>query len=158
MEKTFFLSLIRFVPLDQIPKIKICHMVASEHPEVIEGRPQLIVTDVIDSEEAAEDGFIDNDGASSDEEDESGLGEVGVITVVTQAVTEDVEEMQRVVKYSSISSYLLKPISLLTQGFNTNNKAQEKLFKHMCNFGARSEWRNERRAVSSYIDVEISNY
>ena len=33
----FFLSLISFVSLDQIPKIKICHMVASEHPEVIEG-------------------------------------------------------------------------------------------------------------------------
>ena len=47
-------------------------MVASEHPEVIEGRPQLIVTDVLDSEEADEDGSIDNDGASSDEEDESG--------------------------------------------------------------------------------------
>ena len=29
------LSLIRFVPLDQTPKINICHMVASEHPEVI---------------------------------------------------------------------------------------------------------------------------
>ena len=66
--------------------------------------------------------------------------------------------MQRVVKYSSISSYLLKPTSLITQGFNKNKKAQEKLFKHMCNFGARSEWRNERRAVSYYLDVEISNY
>ena len=32
------LYLIHFVYLDQIPKIKICHMVASEHPEVIEGR------------------------------------------------------------------------------------------------------------------------
>ena len=29
------LSLICFVPLDQIPKIKICHMVTSENPEVI---------------------------------------------------------------------------------------------------------------------------
>ena len=31
--------------------------------------------DVIDSEEAAEDSSIDNDGAASDEEDGSGLGE-----------------------------------------------------------------------------------
>ena len=27
----------------------------------------------------------------------------------------------------------------------------------MCNFEAREEWRNGRRSVSSYLDVEISN-
>ena len=43
-------------------------MVVSEHPEVIEGRRRLISTDVLDSEEAYEDGSIDNDGAASDEE------------------------------------------------------------------------------------------
>ena len=85
--KQNILSLIRFVPLDQIPEIKICHMVASEHPEVIEGRRRLIATDVLDSEEAAEDGSIDNNGAASDEEDESGSGEAGMKTGVTQSVT-----------------------------------------------------------------------
>ena len=45
------LSLICFVPLDQIPKIKIFHMVASEHPEVIEGRRRLIATDFLDYED-----------------------------------------------------------------------------------------------------------
>ena len=30
--------LVHFLPLDEIPKIKICHMVAKEHPKVIEGR------------------------------------------------------------------------------------------------------------------------
>ena len=43
--------LIYFVPLDQIPKIKICRMVASEHPEVIEGRRQMIAMCVLYSEE-----------------------------------------------------------------------------------------------------------
>ena len=57
------------------------------------------------------------------------------------------EKVQRVVKYSSLSFYMLKPPSLLTQGVNMNNKAQEKLFKHMCNFKARVEWRNGIRAV-----------
>ena len=85
--KQNILSLIHFVPLDQIPKMKICHMVASENPEVIEGRRRLIATDVLDSEEAAEDGFIDNNGAASDEEDESGSGEVGMRTGVTQSGT-----------------------------------------------------------------------
>ena len=64
------MSLILFVPLEQIPRIKICHMVASEHPEGIEGRRRLIAADVLDSEEASEDGSIDNDGSASDEEDE----------------------------------------------------------------------------------------
>ena len=49
-------------------------MVVSEHPEVIYGRPQLIATDVLDSEEAAEHVSIDNGGGASDEEDESGSG------------------------------------------------------------------------------------
>ena len=60
-------------------------MVASKHPEVIEGRRQLIAMDIIDSEESAEDGSIDNDGAALDEEDDSGLGEMGVITGITQS-------------------------------------------------------------------------
>ena len=128
----FFLSLVRFVPLDQIPNIKIYHMVASGHPEFIEGRRRLVATDFIDSKEASEDGSIDNDGATSDEEDESGSGEAGVITCVTQSGTEEVEEVQRVVKSYSISSYMFKPTSLLTQGFNKNKKAQQKLFNHMC--------------------------
>ena len=46
---------------------------------------------VLDSEEAAEDGSIDNDGSASDEEDESVSGEVGWRTGVTQSVTKDVE-------------------------------------------------------------------
>ena len=64
MDKTIFLSLIHFVSLDQIPKIKICHMVANEHPEVIEVKGRFIATDVLDSEDADEDGSIDNDVAA----------------------------------------------------------------------------------------------
>ena len=84
------LFLISFVPLDQIPKIKIWYIVASEHPEVIEGRQRLISKDVIDSDEAAEDFFIDNNGAALYEEDESGSGELVVISGVTQSWTEEV--------------------------------------------------------------------
>ena len=64
-------------PIDQIPKIKIFPMFVSEHPEVVEGRRRLIATDVPDSEEASEDGSIDNYGADLDEEDESGFGRGG---------------------------------------------------------------------------------
>ena len=82
---------------------------------------------------------------------------MGLRTGVTRLGTDQVEEVQPVVKYSSLLSYMLKPTSLLTQVFNKNKKAHENIFKHMCNFGAWAEWRNGRRAVSSYLDVEISN-
>ena len=67
-----------FFSLDQIIKIKICHMVAKEHLEVIEGRQRLIAVDVIDSEEAAEDASIDYYGDDLDEEYASGLVGAGV--------------------------------------------------------------------------------
>ena len=102
-----------FSSLDQIPKIKIFHMVASEHPKVIKGRQNLIDTNVLDSDKTAEYGSIDNDGAALDEEVESDSGEAGVSTGVTESVTEEVEELQQVVKYSSLLSYMLKHISLL---------------------------------------------
>ena len=77
-------------------------MVESENREVIKGRRRLIDTDVIDSEKADQDGSIDNDGVASDEEDASGSGQAGVKTGVTQSGTEEVEEVQLVVKYSSL--------------------------------------------------------
>ena len=113
-------SLIRFLNLGKITKIKICHMVATEHPEVIEGRQRLISVDVIDYEEADEDDSIDKYGAASDEEDGSGLVGVGV--------TEEVEDMQKALKYSSLLYYMLKPSHLTTQGFYNNRTSQEKLF------------------------------
>ena len=125
-------------------------MVSKEHPEVIERRRRLIAVDVIDFEEVDEDASIDHDGAALDEEDGSGLLGAGV--------TEELEDMQNAFKYSSLLSYMLKPSHLLTRGFENNRTAQEKLFKHMCNFGERAEWREGRRVVSSYIDVETTKY
>ena len=49
--------------------------------------------DVPDSEEAAKDGSINNNSAASDKMEESGLGEAGVKTGVTQSGTEEVEEV-----------------------------------------------------------------
>ena len=72
------LSLIRFFSLDEIPKIKICHMVAKTNIELNDGRRRLIAVDVLDSEEEAEDASIDNDGAALDEEDGIGLVRAGV--------------------------------------------------------------------------------
>ena len=66
--------------------------------------------------------------------------------------------MQRFVKSSFLSSYMLKPPSLLTQVFNNNKKAQYNIFSHMCSFGSQAEWRNGKRAASSYLDVETIKY
>ena len=92
-------------------------MVVSEHPKVIEGRQRLIATDFLESEEASDYGSIYGDGADTDEEDESGWGEAGVSTVVTELVTKVVEEVQQSVKSDSFPPYMLKPTSLITQGF-----------------------------------------
>ena len=116
----------------------------------------MIATYVIEFDEADEDGSIDDDGADLYEEDESGSVEAGVRTCVTEVGAKEVEEVQQALKASSILSYILKPNSLFTQLFKYNNKAQEKIFKYMCNFEVLEEWRNGIRAVSSYPDVEAS--
>ena len=125
MDKGIFFVSRSFFSLDEIPKIKIYHMVAKEHPEVIEGGRRLINVDVLDSEEAAEDAYIVHDYADFDEEDGSGL--------VGASVTEEVRDIQKALKSSYLSSYMWKPSKLITQGFEKNRTEQEKLFKHMCN-------------------------
>ena len=68
------------------------------------------------------------------------------------------KEVQKIVKYSSLLSFMLKHTSLLTEGFKENKKSQEDLFKIMFNFGSLSVCRNGRRSVSSYIDVDTRKY
>ena len=79
---------------------------------MIGGRQQLIAVDVIDSEEAAEDASIYHDDAAEIEEDGSGLVGGGLI--------EEEVDMHNSLKSSSISSYMLKPSHLLTQGCGNN--------------------------------------
>ena len=81
----------------------------------------MIAVDVIDSEEADKDNFIDHNGTAFDEDYGSGL--------VGAGITEEVKDMQNSVKYSSLFSYMLKLSCLLTQGFEKNNTSQQKLFK-----------------------------
>ena len=85
-----------------------------------------------------------------DEEDGSGL--------VGADVTEEVGDMQKYLKPSSLLAYMLKPYQLLTQGFGKNRMAQEKLFKYMCNFGSQAEWSKGRIVVSYYLDVDTTKY
>ena len=68
-----------FFSLDEIPKIKVYHMLAKQHPEMIEGRRWLFAVDITDSGDASEDASINNYDASMDEEDGSGLVRAGAI-------------------------------------------------------------------------------
>ena len=77
MNKENGLSLIRFF-LDQITKIKICHMVASKYPELIEGTKHLIYMNVFGLDEADEGGVVDYDAPDLYGEGEIGYGESGV--------------------------------------------------------------------------------
>ena len=108
MDEMFFVSRLCY-HRDEISKIEICHIVTKEHPEVIDGRQRLISVDVIDSGESYEDSSIDN--GDSDLYEEYGGGLVGA------GVTEDVEDMHKALKSSSILFYMSKPSRLITQGF-----------------------------------------
>ena len=132
-------------------------MVASEHPEEIKGRWRLIAMEIIDPEETAKDGYIDDYGTASDEEVESSLGYVGLSTGVTWVGKKEVEEVHQAVKYSSISYYMLKHPSLIIQGFEWNNNSQE-VFNHMCNSGSQAVCNNGRRAISSYLDIDTRKH
>ena len=90
-------------------------MVAKDYPEVIEGRQRLITVYVLNSEEAYEDDSIIYNGAASDEYGRSGFIGAGAI--------EEVEWIQKTVKYYSPPFYMFKNSKLITQIF-------EKIGKH----------------------------
>ena len=49
---------------------------------------------------------------------------------------------------------MLKTPSFLTEGFKDINKAQEKIFKNVCDFVACIAWRSKRIASRYYINVD----
>ena len=85
-------------------------MVEIKNPEVIEVSLRFITTDVIYPDEETQDGAIDDDGAASYEECESGLVQTVVSTGVTEAGNKEVGEVHQAVKYSSLLSHMLIPI------------------------------------------------
>ena len=61
-------------------------------------------------------------------------------------------------KDTYLFSYMLNPPYFITRVFKENNKAQENLLNHMCDFEAQEEWRSERRTNSSYLNVDTIKY
>ena len=64
MEKTKCFVFHSFFSPGKISKIKMCHMVAKEHPDFIEGRQRLIAVDVLESEESSKDASINHYAAA----------------------------------------------------------------------------------------------
>ena len=77
-----------------------------------------------------------------------------MITGATKSITKEIEEVYQAVRYSSLFIYMLKPTSLLTEGFKDNKKSQEYLFKNMCNVWAQAYWGNRRISVNSYFYIK----
>ena len=65
-------------------------------------------------------------------------------------------DIQKALKSYSLSSFMLKPYHLIAKGFGNNRTAQDNLFNHMFNFGAREDCREGRRVFSYYLDVETT--
>ena len=59
---------------------------------------------------------------------------------------------------SGLQYFCLIPVNLMVQDLRTNQKAQEKLFRHMCNVGAREKWEGGARRVSDALDVTVTAY
>ena len=94
--------------------------------------------DIVEPEEASQYGVVGDDGANLDKEDQVGSGDMGAIRDVDAAKIYT-EESQKAVKDTYLLYYMTKPPSFITQGFKENKKAQNRLFKHMCNFAAWEE-------------------
>ena len=69
---------------------------------MVERRRWFIYTYILDPEEADEDVVVDYNGAGLGEDYESGLGESGVSTDMAEWKTDEVEEAQQAVKYTSL--------------------------------------------------------
>ena len=66
MDKAICFISISFLPLDQITKIKICHISLSKHTKMIEGMWRLIDMEFLNPEEAYEYGEVDDDKSDLD--------------------------------------------------------------------------------------------
>ena len=53
-------------------------------------------------------------------------------TGVTEVGTKEVEDVQQSVQYSSLLYFMLKPPSLLTQGFKYNIRSHRRIYSSIC--------------------------
>ena len=134
------LKLLPFCKLQDIPKLRICHKVAREKDSgVIDGRRIFIATDGEGEEEG--EGSVEEVESAFDEVEEDDLTVVGGDSRYEDE--NDVMSARTAVEnrkqQTALDSFMFKPHSMTVEDYSINKKAQEDLFCHMLNFGARSE-------------------
>ena len=58
--------------------------------------------------------------------------------------------------HSGLQSFCLMSVNLMLQDLRTNRKAQEELFRHICNVGTRAKWEGGAQKVSYELDVAVT--
>ena len=140
LDKTHLLSLSELVPLEHVPKLRICQQVAKEHPDVIVGTRS--ATESVESE--------NSDGAETHNDTSDAL-----IDLALEKRKEGTTTAQE------LNSFMLLPPSFLKEikEAKTNVErvsAQEKLFKHAVNFRNRTNYDKTKVSVSDHLNVEVS--
>ena len=150
-----------------IPKIRICHIVANNHPEVIFGMRNIIAVDhTSDGEEDACTGRADDDNNEVDvvahgggtEEANRDIGIVEIYIEEEEEVVYDdaVGNTKKGLLQSSLQYFCLMTNNLMVQDLRTNRKAQEDLFRHICNVRVRSKWESGARRAPYALHVAVT--
>ena len=165
--KEIVAGIYRYCPLCDIPKLCVCHIFAKNRLEVIV-RTQKIIAIEHDSDGGEDAGT----GGADDDDNKFEVvghgGGTGASNIDTRLVEIDLEEEEEVVDddavgnakkellQSGLQYFCLMPVNLMVQDLRMNRKAQEKLFRHMCNVGVREKWEGEACRVSDVLDVAVT--
>ena len=148
LDKTHILSLSECVPLNQVPKLRICYQAAQAHPDVIVG--SRIGTITINDE--------NRNSAAPDNDN----GDTEVILVETPNTSSTQQQLLQTNSNHQLNSFMLLPPSFLKaiDEAKTNIEkvsTQKKLFAHTVQFRNRTNYDKETLCVSDYLDVEVTS-
>ena len=140
LNKTHLLSLSELVPLEHVPKLRICHQVVKEHPDVIVGTRRATV-------------LVDGDN-SDDAETHNDRSDT-LIDLTLENRNEGTTTAQGLNSFMLLPPSLLKEIKEAKTNVETVS-AQEKLFKHVVKFRNRMNYDKTKISVSDHLNVEVS--
>ena len=147
-EKTHLLSLSEFVPLQQVPKLRIFHQSAKVHPDVIVGtRIETIIINDKNGDTVAPYNY-DSDA------------DANLVKTPTNASSSHKQIVQTNANHQLNSYMLLPPTFLKAIKEEKQNlekvSAREKLFAHTVQFCNRTNYARQNVCVSAYLNAEVS--
>ena len=137
------------MPLQQVPKLRICYQAAQAHPEVIVGTR---VDTITINDENGDTAAPNNDDSDAD-------------VILVETPTNTSSPQNQIVQTNAnhqLNSFMLLPPSFLKaiKEAKTNLQkvsVQEKLFAHTVQFQNRTNYDKAKVSVSDYLDVEVTN-